>query len=157
MWYSEPSSTGQLRRPTEEPKMSYSAKTCTIESDGCRFYLSFGCTKSRRDFKTVSGARRHAESNGIEVTKCVNPDAVSVAEMIKVEANEGQPTILHLIGMHNCTIFGEIEGFNLVLERFGYKPVKLTKNMLNPNSPWIVIDKDTPSYLDVGSETYWSM
>ncbi len=47
--------------------------------------------------------------------------------------------------------------FNAALEKLGYKPVRLTKNLMNPAAGDIVIDDDTPNYCDVGSEAYWSM
>lgn len=46
---------------------------------------------------------------------------------------------------------------NPILEQLGYKPVRITYNMLNKDAGPIVIDADTPSYCDVGSESYWSM
>ncbi len=47
--------------------------------------------------------------------------------------------------------------FNKVLERLGYKPVRITYNLLNEKAGPLVIDADTPLCCDVGSETYWSM
>jgi hypothetical protein len=47
--------------------------------------------------------------------------------------------------------------FNSVVEKLGYKPVRITYNMLNKEAGPIIIDRDTPSYCDVGSEAYHSM
>ena len=49
------------------------------------------------------------------------------------------------------------DAFNKVLARMGYKAVRLTRNILNPNSHDLVIDEDTPLCCDPGSETYHSM
>lgn len=49
-----------------------------------------------------------------------------------------------------------IEQFNSVLERLGYRPVRLTSNMLNPQSKVFAIDINTPSYCDPGCESYHS-
>lgn len=49
------------------------------------------------------------------------------------------------------------DAFNAALEKLGYKPVRLTKNLMNQKARHLVIDADTPLCCDVGSETYWSM
>lgn len=49
------------------------------------------------------------------------------------------------------------DAFNAALEKLGYKPVRLTKNLMNKAAGDLVIDADTPLCCDVGSETYWSM
>jgi len=46
---------------------------------------------------------------------------------------------------------------NEFLSRMGFKPVRITRNILNPNSKTLVIDADTPSYMDPGCEAYHSM
>lgn len=46
---------------------------------------------------------------------------------------------------------------NNVLEALGYKPLRVTRNMLNENSKEFLIDADTPSYCDPGCESYHSM
>lgn len=51
----------------------------------------------------------------------------------------------------------EKDAFNATLEKLGYKPVRLTKNLMNQKAGDLVIDADTPLCCDVGSETYWSM
>lgn len=50
-----------------------------------------------------------------------------------------------------------LEQLNSALERLGYKPVRQTSNMLNPNAKKFFIDADTPSYCDPGCEAYHSM
>ena len=52
---------------------------------------------------------------------------------------------------------GHLTYVNNTLEKLGFKPVRITYNMLNREAGPIVIDADTPSYCDVGSEAYWSM
>ena len=49
------------------------------------------------------------------------------------------------------------EKFNNILERLGYRPVRITRNMLNPDSQDFAIDINTPSYCDPGCESYHSM
>jgi len=49
------------------------------------------------------------------------------------------------------------DAFNKVLGRLGYKPVRLTSNLLNPAAGQFVIDADTSLACDPGSETYHSM
>lgn len=46
---------------------------------------------------------------------------------------------------------------NEFLPKMGWKPVRLTRNMLNFDSPMIVIDIDTPSCCDPGCGAYHSM
>ena len=55
------------------------------------------------------------------------------------------------------TITGEVDYFNHLIERLGYRPVRVTSNMLNPQSKRFCIDINTPSYCDPGSEAYHSM
>ena len=50
-----------------------------------------------------------------------------------------------------------IETFNALVERLGYKPVRVTRNILNDAAAPFVIDADTPSYCDPGRESYHSM
>lgn len=52
---------------------------------------------------------------------------------------------------------GSVEHFNTILERLGYKPVRITHNMLNVSGKVWLIDADTPRYCDPGSEAYHSM
>ena len=49
------------------------------------------------------------------------------------------------------------DAFNAALEKLGYKPIRLTRNLMNKAASDLVIDADTPLCCDVGSETYWSM
>jgi hypothetical protein len=51
----------------------------------------------------------------------------------------------------------EIWEFNDLLNRLGYKSVRLTTNMLNPGAGQFLIDADTPSYCDPGCEAYHSI
>ncbi len=50
-----------------------------------------------------------------------------------------------------------LDAFNIALETLGYKPVRVTCNMLNKASGEFLIDADTPSYCDPGCESYHSM
>lgn len=78
-----------------------------------------------------------------------------------------RPSVAHLVtfdGQHfhamlnDCAISaGNKDKLNAMLEQLGYKPIRLTRNLMNPNAGQLVIDADTPIGCDVGSETYWSM
>jgi hypothetical protein len=49
----------------------------------------------------------------------------------------------------------QLARFNEMLDRLGYKSVRLTQNLMSRRT--VIIDADTPRSCDVGSETYWSM
>jgi len=46
---------------------------------------------------------------------------------------------------------------NPFLVRMGFRPVRVTRNLMNPVAREFLIDADTPLALDPGSETYHSM
>jgi hypothetical protein len=50
-------------------------KVCEIAVStlGRKYYLSFGCTRSRSEFKTFAGAVRSAKRKGYKVTTKVDP------------------------------------------------------------------------------------
>jgi hypothetical protein len=54
-------------------------------------------------------------------------------------------------------VAASLPGLNSVLQRLGYKSVRETSNMLNREAGTFLIDADTPSYCDPGSEAYHSM
>jgi hypothetical protein len=58
--------------------------------------------------------------------------------------------------IEGCIIQGFEENFNKVIEKLGYRPVRVTENMLNPGRKFC-IDINTPSYCDPGCEAYHSM
>ena len=64
------------------------------------------------------------------------------------------PNDLVRVQLDGCTLEGGVEAVNVQLERAGYRPIRLTLNMLNPTSRWFAVDYNTPSYLDPGSEAY---
>lgn len=49
---------------------------------------------------------------------------------------------------------GPVEGFNRLVELMGFRPVRITHNMLNPESKRFAIDINTPCYCDPGCESY---
>ena len=55
-----------------------------------------------------------------------------------------------------CTLSGNVCAVNAQLERLGCRPVRITSNMLNPDSKLFAIDINTPSYCDPGCESYHS-
>jgi hypothetical protein len=76
----------------------------------------------------------------------------SVAHSVKV-LNE-DTLFLAVDGVQIC---GPVDAFNTTIEKLGYLPVRITRNLLNPQAGPLVVDVNTPSYCDVGSEAYWSM
>lgn len=54
-------------------------------------------------------------------------------------------------------LHGKVKAFNVTIEQLGYRPVRITSNMLNEASGKFCIDINTPSYCDPGSESYHSM
>ena len=61
------------------------------------------------------------------------------------------------VQIDGCVIKGFEENFNKVVEKLGYRPVRITSNMLNPKGGRFAIDINTPSYCDPGCESYHSM
>jgi hypothetical protein len=124
------------------------------------YYASYGATRSRRSFKTISGAIRHAVTKGhtVDMDDLPNPNAISITEAINIISDNGNETsVIELVGMHGCTIQGPIQGMNHILKKFGYKPVRITANRITGNGKPFVIDQDTPACCDPGTETYHSM
>jgi hypothetical protein len=120
------------------------------------YYASYGATRSRRSFKTISGAIRHAEAKGHTVDKddLPNPNAKSVVRKIQV-MDDGS---LMLIENGLVKIVSpSVEALNPVLRRLGYKPVRITRNNITGNGTPFVIDEDTPMSCDPGTETYHCM
>jgi hypothetical protein len=75
----------------------------------------------------------------------------SIARAVKYDG-------VFVVELDGCVIQSvELEAFNATLLKLGYKPVRLTKNMLNPDSNTFAIDFDTPSYCDPGCESYHTM
>jgi hypothetical protein len=61
------------------------------------------------------------------------------------------------VQIDGVVIQGEIENFNAVLKRLGYRPVRRTRNMLNSEAGEFCIDINTPIYCDPGYESYHTM
>jgi hypothetical protein len=125
-----------------------------INSDGSRYYIGFPKEGTRRPetYKTPVNAKRAAEAKGWTVEGDLpNPNAKSGAHLCKMY---GDVVIISFDGM-DCR--GTLEGANKLLVRLGFKPVRITRNMLNPQGGQFLIDADTPSYCDPGSEAYHSM
>lgn len=57
----------------------------------------------------------------------------------------------------NVILKGILRDVNPMLEKLGFRPVRITHNMLNKDSPRFAIDINTPSYCDPGCESYHSM
>ena len=137
------------------------SKTCTIQSDGRRFYISLGQTRKVSSYKTPANAKRAAELLGLTIEGPLpNPDAISIAHKVQVNSDRftcREGVALTLVLHSGAVLTGTVEQLNQVFLSLAFKPIRLTKNMLNAESKWIVIDQDTPSYCDVGSEAYHSM
>lgn len=54
-------------------------------------------------------------------------------------------------------IAGNVADVNKALEKMGFRPVRITRNILNDKSPEWCVDINTPAYLDPGCESYHSM
>lgn len=61
------------------------------------------------------------------------------------------------VELFGAVVKGEVSAVNKVLEKAGYRPVRVTSNMLNPESKTWCVDIDTPAYLDPGCESYHTM
>ena len=61
------------------------------------------------------------------------------------------------VGVDGAVIEGDVDAFNRVIERMGFRPVRITRNILNQNSPLFCIDINTPAYCDPGCEAYHQM
>ena len=84
---------------------------------------------------------------------------VSIAHKVKVIT----PCSTHMLSdvsvlvADNVILKGMLRDVNPMLEKLGFRPVRLTSNMLNPNSEYFAIDINTPTYCDPGCESYHSM
>lgn len=98
-------------------------------------------------------------SQKIQATKAAKIAArrPSIAHMVFVEQHGNSIVTRLSVGIDGIAVVGELDNVNKMLERLGYKPVRITYNMLNKEAGPIVIDADTPSCCDVSSESYWSM
>lgn len=79
---------------------------------------------------------------------------IPIAEMVKVQDATQKLVFINIDGVG---IKGTLDHVNGVLERLGYRPVRITSNMLGRENHFFCIDINTPSYLDPGSEAYHSM
>ena len=92
-------------------------------------------------------------------------EVISVAAVAKFQSAEGLAKIMasvvgtrfELAGPSFTVTAKTLDAFNDVLEALGYKPVKVTHNMLNEAAGEFLIDADTPSYCDPACESYHSM
>lgn len=81
---------------------------------------------------------------------------ISVAHMVHINVDKGGD--LFTIDIDLCTIQARnVDRLNEMLEPLGYRPIRITSNMLNANSPRFAIDINTPAYCDPGREAYHSM
>lgn len=72
--------------------------TCTIRFDGFSYYLGFGASRSKAEFKTFAGAVRSATRKGYEVETKVDP-------AIEYAANQNKTKIVtNLISGKLCRI-----------------------------------------------------
>lgn len=141
--------------------------TATIQTDGLYggYYVNYGnATRSRRSFKTIAGAIKHAVAKGhkVDMDDLPNPNATSVAGEVIIdrtctEAFNGKVESVLSLYVGKCLIRGPISDFNTVLKRMGYRPVRITANRITGNGTPLVIDADTPMCCDPGTETYHSM
>ena len=74
----------------------------------------------------------------------------------QVQVIGGTNNFLRLV-LDGVTIMGGEEDFNKFLEKAGYRPVRVTRNILNSESKSWCIDINTPAYLDPGCESYHTM
>lgn len=79
----------------------------------------------------------------------------SVANLVKV-LNDASGEYLRFDN-GEIVIEGKPESLNFYLERAGFRPVRVTSNLLNEAAGKFCIDINTPSYCDPGSESYHSM
>jgi hypothetical protein len=150
---------------------SSTAIPAVIKSNGFGGYsICHGIMKSCKDYKTVEGAVRQAKARGFDpvtVDPGCDPSLRSVARLCKYYEAKGSYSMavlcvtLDKFGDQNQIIeFKGVDAIKLANEFFpkmGWKPVRLTSNMLNAAGGQFLIDADTPSYCDPGSEAYHSM
>jgi hypothetical protein len=77
-----------------------------------------------------------------------------IAGQVKVTDAAKDEIEVELLG---AKVTGYINCVNALLEKAGFRPVKITSNMLNPSAGHWCVDINTPGYLDPGSEAYHSM
>jgi len=75
----------------------------------------------------------------------------------KSEMNGYEHLYFVSVKFEGCVLEGEIAQVNVRLEQMGYRPVRITRNMLNPDSGFFAIDINTPAYCDPGCESYHTM
>lgn len=142
-------------------------QTARILSTGAgRYYVNLGATRLRQDYATPANAKKAAEAKGYTVEgNLPDPNATSVAHLCKFFVTLGSPSRLEVhLNKHGdddqvITFTGPnaIDLANEFFYKLGWKPVRLTSNMLNRTGGQFLIDADTPSYCDPGSEAYHSM
>lgn len=82
----------------------------------------------------------------------------SIARQMKVTTHCSTPGLSSvLISVDGITLSGIVRDINPVLEKLGYRPVRITHNILNKDAGFWAIDINTPSYCDPGCESYHSM
>jgi len=79
---------------------------------------------------------------------------ISIADKVRVISADAEEIGVQIDG---CNLSGHVDAVNKALEKMGFRPVRLTSNMLNKDSPTWAIDINTPAYCDPGSEAYHSM
>jgi hypothetical protein len=77
-----------------------------------------------------------------------------IADQVKVIDGAKEEIEVELFG---AKVTGYVNHVNAVIESCGFRPVRLTSNLLNRDSKVWAIDINTPSYMDPGSEAYHSM
>lgn len=82
----------------------------------------------------------------------------SIAREVEVLGDCGETNAEFLrVTVDGVAVEGKIEAFNVAIEKLGYRPVRVTSNMLNEQAGEFCIDADTPAYMDPGCESYHSM
>jgi len=82
---------------------------------------------------------------------------IPIASMVEVlEACSTHNLSTVSVEIDNVLFKGIVRYINPVLEKMGYRPIRLTSNMLNSESKYFAIDINTPHYCDPGCESYHS-
>lgn len=84
---------------------------------------------------------------------------ISVAHNVEVLDKHCSTPDLYLVSViaGYVSIKGFVRDVNPVLEKLGFRPIRITSNMLNPESKKFAIDINTPAYCDPGCESYHTM
>ena len=83
---------------------------------------------------------------------------IPIADFVKViDASQGKAEAVVKVDLDCVKFEGKVYFFNQVMEKLGYRPVRVTSNMLNPQSGHFCVDINCPSYCDPGCESYHSM